>query len=111
VDAAEPYFAAIGQEVRLGTGQLRLTWTQLALGHGPKELVFAVALGYIVVMVLISLYLNLLTVGNMKTAGRAVRTAVREQLLVLKVRDLHRHVDAFTNITFFRSPHSSSLSL
>lgn len=46
---------------------------------------FAVALGYVVVMILVSIYLNLLTVGNMKTAGRAVRTAVREQLLVLKV--------------------------
>ncbi|KAJ7036506.1 hypothetical protein C8F04DRAFT_953656 [Mycena alexandri] len=85
VNAAEPYFAALGQEVRLSTEQLRASWTQLALGHGPKEKVFAVALGYVVVMILVSLYLNLLTVGNMKTAGRAVRTAVREQLLVLKV--------------------------
>ncbi|KAJ7601555.1 hypothetical protein DFH06DRAFT_440100 [Mycena polygramma] len=85
VDAAEPYFAALGQEVRVSTVQLRMTWTQLALGQGPKEKVFAIVLGYVVVMVLVSLYLNLLTVGNMKTAGRAVRTAVREQLLVLKV--------------------------
>ncbi|KAJ7777220.1 hypothetical protein B0H16DRAFT_1301759 [Mycena metata] len=85
VNAAEPYFAALGKEVRLSTEQLRTGWTQLALGHGPKEKVFAVTLGYVVVMILVSLYLNLLTVGNMKTAGRAVRTAVREQLLVLKV--------------------------
>ncbi|KAJ6580947.1 hypothetical protein B0H19DRAFT_1112979 [Mycena capillaripes] len=85
VDVAEPYFAALGKEVRIGSDQIRTTWTQLALGHGPKEKVFAIALGYIVVMILVSLYLNLLTVGNMKTAGRAVRTAVREQLLVLKV--------------------------
>ncbi|KAJ7881172.1 hypothetical protein B0H13DRAFT_2049858 [Mycena leptocephala] len=40
------------------------------------EKVFAIALGYVVVVILVSLYLNLLTVGNMKTAGRAVRTAV-----------------------------------
>ncbi|KAJ6568247.1 hypothetical protein DFH09DRAFT_1261311 [Mycena vulgaris] len=85
VNAAEPYFAALGHEVRLSAAQIRTTWTRLALGHGAKEKVFAVALGYVVVMVLVSLYLNLLTVGNMKTAGRAVRTAVREQLLVLKV--------------------------
>jgi E3 ubiquitin-protein ligase MARCH6 len=86
VSAAEPYFAALGQEVRLSADQIRTTWTRLALGHGVKEKVFAVALGYVVVMILVSIYLNLLTVGNMKTAGRAVRTAVREQLLVLKVR-------------------------
>ncbi|KAJ7095466.1 hypothetical protein C8R43DRAFT_907918 [Mycena crocata] len=85
VNALEPHFATLGQEVRVSTAQLRAGWTRLALGHGPKEKVFAVALGYVVVMVLVSLYLNLLTVGNMKTAGRAVRTAVREQLLVLKV--------------------------
>ncbi|KAJ6616969.1 hypothetical protein B0H10DRAFT_1346361 [Mycena sp. CBHHK59/15] len=85
ISAAEPYFAALGQEVRLSAAQIRTTWTRLALGHGPKEKVFAVALGYVVVMILVSLYLNLLTIGNMKSAGRAVRTAVREQLLVLKV--------------------------
>ncbi|KAF8166549.1 hypothetical protein K438DRAFT_1856932 [Mycena galopus ATCC 62051] len=85
VHIAEPYFAALGKDVRLSTEQIRTTWTQLALGHGPKEKVFAIALGYVVVVILVSLYLNLLTVGSMKTAGRAVRTAVREQLLVLKV--------------------------
>ncbi|KAF7345383.1 RING-CH-type domain-containing protein [Mycena venus] len=85
VEVAEPYFAALGKEVRLTSEQIRTTWTHLALGQGPKEKVFAIALGYVVVMILVSLYLNLLTVGNMKTAGRAVRTAVREQLLVLKV--------------------------
>ncbi|KAJ7493199.1 hypothetical protein B0H11DRAFT_2156254 [Mycena galericulata] len=85
VDVAEPYFAALGKEVRVSAAQVQTTWTRLALGHGPKEKIFAVALGYVVVMILVSLYLNLLTVGNMKTAGRAVRTAVREQLLVLKV--------------------------
>ncbi|KAJ7623737.1 hypothetical protein FB45DRAFT_1089571, partial [Roridomyces roridus] len=85
VNAAEPYFAALGKEVRVNAEQFQSAWTRLALGHGPKERVFAVALGYVVVMILVSIYLNLLTVGNMKTAGRAVRTAVREQLLVLKV--------------------------
>ncbi|KAJ7230501.1 hypothetical protein GGX14DRAFT_583567, partial [Mycena pura] len=85
VEAAEPYFALLGNEVRISASQLRATWTQLALGHGVKEKIFAVVLGYVVVILLASIYLNLLTVGNMKTAGRAVKTAVREQLLVLKV--------------------------
>ncbi|KAJ7780224.1 hypothetical protein DFH07DRAFT_729968 [Mycena maculata] len=85
VNVAEPYFAALGKEVRISAEQVQTTWTRLAIGHGPKEKIFAVALGYVVVMILVSLYLNLLTIGNMKTAGRAVRSAVREQLLVLKV--------------------------
>lgn len=66
--------------------QAQATWTRLALGQGPSERAFAVILGYAVVGLLLSLYLNLLTVGNAKTAGRAVRSAVRQQLLVLKVR-------------------------
>jgi hypothetical protein len=35
--------------------------------------------------ILLAMYLNILTVGNVKSAGRAVRSAVRQQLLVLKV--------------------------
>ncbi|KAJ7574391.1 hypothetical protein C8J56DRAFT_803140 [Mycena floridula] len=85
VEFAEPYFAALGKEVRVTSSQLMALWTRLALGHAPKDRVFAVILGYQVVAVLLALYLNLLTVGNVKTAGRAVRSAVRQQLLVLKV--------------------------
>lgn len=57
----------------------------MALGETPSDRAFAVILGYAVVGLLLALYLNLLTVGNAKTASRAVRSAVRQQLLVLKV--------------------------
>lgn len=82
----EPHFSDFGREIRLGVLRLQVTWKRLALGHGPSERAFAVVLGYAVVGVLLSLYLNILTVGNVKSAGRAVRSAVRQQLLVIKVR-------------------------
>lgn len=84
---AEPYFAMLGKEVRTGSIQLRETWERLAVGEGPNERAFAVVFGYLVLSLLLALYLNILTVGNAKNAGRAVRSAVRQQLLVLKVRE------------------------
>ncbi|KAF9460561.1 hypothetical protein BDZ94DRAFT_1197761 [Collybia nuda] len=81
----EPYFAVLGKEVRTGGMQFRETWARLALGEGPNDRAFAVILGYLVLSLLLALYLNILTVGNAKNAGRAVRSAVRQQLLVLKV--------------------------
>lgn len=85
VNLTEPHFAALGQEVRVGVTRLQGTWIRLALGYGPTEKVFAVLLGYAVVGVILAIYLNILTVGNVKSAGRAVRNAVRQQLLVFKV--------------------------
>jgi E3 ubiquitin-protein ligase MARCH6 len=82
---AEPHFAALGKEVRLTVVRLITTWIRLTLGDGTTEKIFAVVLGYAVVALLLALYLNILTVGNVKSAGRAVRGAVRQQLLVLKV--------------------------
>jgi E3 ubiquitin-protein ligase MARCH6 len=84
----EPYFQALGKEVRVLTTKFQERWIQLALGGGPSSRVFAVALGYVVISFILALYLNLLTVGNARTAGLAVRNAVRQQLLVLKVRHL-----------------------
>ncbi|KAF8159833.1 hypothetical protein B0H34DRAFT_704960 [Crassisporium funariophilum] len=81
----EPYFAKLGMEIRLLATKLQFTWVRLALGSGPTDRVFAVFLGYVVVAFIFCLYLNILTVGNAKTAGLAVRNAVRQQLLVLKV--------------------------
>jgi E3 ubiquitin-protein ligase MARCH6 len=86
IRSAEPHFAALGKEVRLAAVRLKMTWTRLALGDGTVEKLFAVVLGYAVVALILALYLNILTVGNVKSAGRAVRGAVRQQLLVLKVR-------------------------
>lgn len=83
---AEPYFTALGKEVRVGVVGLRETYVRLALGHGTSEKIFAVVLGYIVLGLTLALYLNVLTVGNVRNAGRAVRSAVRQQLLVVKVR-------------------------
>lgn len=82
---AEPYFAALGKEVRMTAINFKATWVRLALGYGTTEKIFAVILGYAVVGLLLAFYLNILTVGNVKSAGRAVRAAVRQQLLVLKV--------------------------
>lgn len=81
----EPYFAALGKEVRTFATRSKATWISLTLGHGTVDKIFAVVLGYAVVATMVALYLNILTVGNVKTAGRAVRSAVRQQLLVLKV--------------------------
>ena len=83
----EPYFEALGKEVRISATKAQVTWIELALGNGPSNRVFAVSLGYLVAAFLLCIYLNLLTVGNARTAGLAVRNAVRQQLLVLKVRD------------------------
>jgi E3 ubiquitin-protein ligase MARCH6 len=85
IRSAEPHFAAIGKEVRLTAVRLKTTWIRLALGDGTTEKIFAVILGYAVVALLLAMYLNILTVGNVKSAGRAVRSVVRQQLLVLKV--------------------------
>jgi hypothetical protein len=58
----------------------------MALGDGTAERVFAIALGYAVIGLLIAFYLNVFTIGSVKSAGRAVRSAVRQQLLVVKAR-------------------------
>jgi len=60
----------------------------MALGDGTGERIFAIALGYAVIGLLIAFYLNVFTVGTVKSAGRAVRSAVRQQLLVVKVGEL-----------------------
>lgn len=87
----EPYFAPLGGKVRTGIEDGKLTWTRLASGDGPNERIFAVLLGYFVVALLVALYLNVLTIGNVKNAGQAVRNAVRQQLLVVKVRRTSYH--------------------
>ncbi|KAI0064059.1 hypothetical protein BV25DRAFT_1990235 [Artomyces pyxidatus] len=82
---AEPHFAVLGQQVRLSSDSFKQGWMRMALGDGNSERVFAVCLGYAVIGLLLAFYLNVLTVGTVKSAGRAVRSAVRQQLLVIKV--------------------------
>ena len=81
-----PYFAPVGEMVRALSKDAQETWFRLAVGDGTLEKVFAIFLGYAVDIVLLALYLNVLTVGSMKNAGRAVRSAIRQQLVVIKVR-------------------------
>ncbi|KAF5383819.1 hypothetical protein D9615_003736 [Tricholomella constricta] len=85
VDLAEPQFAWLGMRVRLASLHVQLIWIRLAVGEAPADRAFAIILGYAVVGLAVAIYLNLLTVGNARSAGRAVRSAVRQQLLVLKV--------------------------
>jgi E3 ubiquitin-protein ligase MARCH6 len=84
----EPYFATLGREVRTASEQLQTSWVNLTMGQGTREKVFAIILGYGVVGVLLAIYLNVFTVGNARSAGRAIRSAVRQQLLVVKVMSL-----------------------
>lgn len=82
---SEPYFAILGREVRTASEQLQTSWVNLTMGQGTREKVFAIMLGYGVVGILLAIYLNVFTVGNARSAGRAIRSAVRQQLLVVKV--------------------------
>ena len=109
---AEPYLTTLGRQSRQHVVELRATWTNLALGQGPIERTFAVVLGYAVVGMLLSLYLNILTVGNVRSAGKAVRNAVRQQLLIAKVCFrlyygfvLHSQVPAGRDIHSYRIGH------
>jgi E3 ubiquitin-protein ligase MARCH6 len=81
----EPRFALLGKHIRLGYLKFKLSWTKMAIGEGPAERAFAIILGYAVASLILALYMNVLTVGNARTAGKAVRSAVRQQLLVFKV--------------------------
>ncbi|OSX64112.1 hypothetical protein POSPLADRAFT_1138372, partial [Postia placenta MAD-698-R-SB12] len=81
----EPHFAPLGEKTRLTVAEAKSEWVRLSLGDGPNERIFAVGLGYAATAVLLAIYLNILTIGNVKNAGRAVRSAVRQQLLVVKV--------------------------
>lgn len=81
----EPYFAPLGKNVREWFGEGKTSWARFATGDTPNDRAFAVVLGYTVVGLLLAIYLNILTVGSMRSASRAVRNAVRQQLLVVKV--------------------------
>lgn len=85
MDVAEPYFAPLGEKIRLTSGKTLFIWERMAVGEAPANRAFAICLGYAVVGLLLSVYLNFIAVGSARTAGRAVRIAVRQQLLVLKV--------------------------
>lgn len=104
---AEPYFEALGKQVRSSSYQVATGWTRMTIGDGTGERVFAIALGYAVIGLLIAFYLNIFTVGSVKSAGRAVRSAVRQQLLVVKAR-LPRNTQLYPADVRSRWQHSSS---
>jgi E3 ubiquitin-protein ligase MARCH6 len=85
----EPYFASLGWEVRTSFESFKASWIRLTFGNGPLERTFAIFLGYSVVGLGLAIYMNVLTVGTVKSAGKAVRMAVRQQLLVVKVCSCH----------------------
>ena len=81
----EQRFAWLGRHVRLSSLAMKDTWIDLANGDATINRVFSIVLGYVIVGLAVALYLNLLSVGRVQSAGRAVRNAIRQQLIVLKV--------------------------
>ena len=81
----EPYFSSFGQEIR-NTGEgIANWWIRMSLGRGPVEKAFAIVYGYLLIGISLAIYMNILTVGTIKTAEKAVRIVIRQQLLVVKV--------------------------
>uniref|UniRef100_A0A0W0F5D3 RING-type E3 ubiquitin transferase n=2 Tax=Moniliophthora roreri TaxID=221103 RepID=A0A0W0F5D3_MONRR len=80
-DVIEPYFTPLGAYLRSTYTSLRDLYISFALNDGPYERVLSVFLGYVIIGVVLGLYLRV----NVRNAGRAVRSAVRQQLLVVKV--------------------------
>jgi E3 ubiquitin-protein ligase MARCH6 len=80
-----PALARLGRQTRVFSARFVERWTKHALGNDVVDNAFAIAIGYSVFGVLLAIYLNVLTIGSMRSAGRAVRQTVRNQLLVAKV--------------------------
>ncbi|KAL1742132.1 hypothetical protein HDZ31DRAFT_84364 [Schizophyllum fasciatum] len=81
----EGWFAPFGGYVKAIVKEIKTTWTVFALEDQPPQRGFAVILGYSMILLGAGIYLNLLSVGNVQTATRAIRNTVRQQLVVLKV--------------------------
>ena len=81
----EPYFAALGQGIRRVNDPFGNWWMRMSLGRGPVEKAFAIVFGYFLVGIGLAIYMNVLTASTIKNAEKALRTVVRQQLLVVKV--------------------------
>lgn len=81
----EPHFAQLGRVVRINAMWAKSSWVDLANGDATSNRLFSIALGYLIASFLLAIYLNILNVGNVQSAGRAMRSAIRQQLIVLKV--------------------------
>ncbi|KAF8677376.1 hypothetical protein RHS04_05713 [Rhizoctonia solani] len=85
LEQAESRFAALGRTVRLFSHAFARRWQQLATADGTSERAFAICLGYIVLCMIMGIYLGALNAGAVRGAARALRNAVKQQLIVVKV--------------------------
>lgn len=86
LEQIESRFSALGRTVRLFSHAFVRRWQQLTLSDGTSERAFAICLGYIVLCTVMGIYLGVLNAGTVRGAARALRNAVKQQLIVLKVR-------------------------
>lgn len=80
-----PQLEKLGRLVRVNALALKELWIGLASGDASVNKIFAVSLGYVLVGTGVAIYLNVLSVGNVRSASRAFRNTVRQQIFVLKV--------------------------
>ncbi|CAE6447141.1 unnamed protein product [Rhizoctonia solani] len=85
LERIESRFAALGRTVRLFSHAFARRWQQLAIADGTSERAFAICLGYMVLCMVMGIYLGVLNTGAVRGAARALRNAVKQQLIVVKV--------------------------
>ena len=83
---------------------MKEAWIELANGDESVNRFFATILGYSIAALVVTIYLNVLSVGSVQNAGRAVRIAIKQQLVVLKVTtDYCNNLLRTSHLTCFRS--------
>ncbi|KAH7335166.1 hypothetical protein B0J17DRAFT_668903 [Rhizoctonia solani] len=85
LEQIESQFAAFGRTLRLFSHAFARRWQQLTIADGTSERAFAIFLGYIVLCMVMGIYLGILNTGAVRGAARALRNAVKQQLIVVKV--------------------------
>ncbi|CAE6474360.1 unnamed protein product [Rhizoctonia solani] len=85
LEQIESQLAAFGRTVRLFSHAFARRWQQLTIADGTSERAFAICLGYIVLCMVMGIYLGILNTGAVRGAARALRNAVKQQLIVVKV--------------------------
>jgi E3 ubiquitin-protein ligase MARCH6 len=83
----ESRFSTLGRTVRLFSHAFARRWQQRTLADGTSERGFAICLGYMVLCMVMGIYLGVLNAGTVRGAARALRNAVKQQLIVVKVRE------------------------
>ncbi|KAJ1306920.1 hypothetical protein OPQ81_007903 [Rhizoctonia solani] len=85
LEYVESQFTALGRTMRLFSHAFARRWQQLTIADGTSERAFAICLGYIVLCMVMGIYLGVLNAGAVRGAARALRNAVKQQLIVVKV--------------------------